>query len=250
MHGITLNQIDTFDSGLLENWNGASPDIAKGGPAGTNANFLIFTAHGGGGSNSKMVGYNVAQWAGNYAGAGVARLTFHAKNFSSQTLQLRAVLKTGFGPTAGFASTVPFSLPADGAWHRAVFDLSEAAMTRVNSSTLVFSNLIISVGELRILHAAAPSIIGDPLDGSLGLDNLQALPATGPQLNIVVVTNQVQLSWVTAGTAGFRLESADNLINGIAWTPVNTSVNLIGTNSVVILPASSASQKFYRLNLP
>jgi hypothetical protein len=248
--GVTLNQLDTFDSGLLENWNGASPDITTGGPDGATDNFLIFTAHGGGGSNSKMIGYNVAQWSGNYSAAGVARLTFHAKNLSSQTLQLRAVLKTGFGNTPGFASTTSYSLPTDGAWHRVVLDLNEAAMTRVNSSSLVFSNLIENVGELRILHAAAPSIIGDPLVGSYGLDNIQGLSATGPQLEITAFTNMVQVSWLAAGAAGFRLESSSNLTSGAAWTLESEPVNSTGTNFVVILPALSASQIFYRLNLP
>ena len=249
-NGVDLNQIDTFESGLLENWNGAGPDITTGGPHGVTDNFMILTAHGGSGSNSKMIGYNVAQWSGNYSAAGVARLTFHAKNFSSQTLQLRAVLKTGFGNTPGFASTTPYSLPSDGAWHRVVFDLNESAMTRVNSASLVFSNLIEHVGELRILHAAVPSIIGDPLVGSLGLDNMQGLNANGPQLEITALTNQVQISWLALGAAGFQLESSSNITSDAAWTPVSEPVNSTGTNFVVLLPVLSASQTFYRLNLP
>ena len=249
-YAINLNQTDTFDSGLLENWNGAAPDIATGGPAGTNDNFLLLTAHGGGGANSKMVGYNLTQWKGNYLTAGVARVTLHLKNFSTTTLQLRAVLKTAFGPSPGFASTVPFILPPNSGWQRAVFDLDEDSLTRVNSSTLLFSNLITNVGELRIVHSAEPSIIGDPLDGGLGLDNIQALSAAGPRLSVAVVTNQLQISWTAAGAGGFKLEMADRLEPVVAWMPVSASVNLIGTNSVVVIPLPSTAQSFYRLNLP
>ncbi len=250
VHAINLNQTDTFNSGLLENWNGATPDIGTGGPAGTNDNFLLFTSHGGGGANSKMVGYNLTQWRGNYLTAGVARVTLHLKNFSATPLQLRAVLKTAFGPSPGFASTQPFTLPPNSGWQRAVFELNENSMTRVNSSTLAFSTLITNVGELRIVHSAEPSIIGDPLVGSLGLDNIQALPFTGPELHVALMTNQLQLSWPATGTDGFRLESTDCLENTATWTPVVSPIKLNGTNSVVILPPSTSAQTFFRLNLP
>ena len=141
VRAISLNQTDSFGSGLFENRSGAVSDVLTGGPAGASDNYLVVMSRGGGGVNSKHITYNVAQWKGNYLTNGVARLTLQAKNFNGPTLQLRAVLKTGYGPTAGFASTVAFPLPADGAWHRATFDLNETAMTRVNSSSLVFGNV-------------------------------------------------------------------------------------------------------------
>ena len=55
VHAINLNQTDTFDSGLLENWNGAAADIGTGGPAGTNDNFLILTANGSGGRGFSQI---------------------------------------------------------------------------------------------------------------------------------------------------------------------------------------------------
>ena len=248
LRAITLNQVDTFDSGLFENWSGAVSDVLTGGPGGTNDNYLAVMSHGGGGVNSKMICYNVAQWKGNYLTNGVARLTLQAKNFSGPALQLRAVLKTGYGPTAGFASTVAFPLPPDGAWHRATFELNEAAMTRVNSSSLIFSNLITSAGELRILSSTEPSIIGDSIEATLGLDNIQALPATGPELKISAATNQLRVSWPATGATNFVLESATNLVLP-AWTKEFATNNFVnGTNSVNV--PQSNGEKFFRLRLP
>ncbi len=247
---VGLDQIDTFSSALLENWNGASPDIAFGGLGGTNDPYLILNSTGSGASGGKMVAHNNSQWAGNYQAAGIGRVAFKAINLGSKSLSLRAVLKTGFGRTAGYCSTTPFLLSPDGMWHRGVFQLSEPAMTLVNSTSLTFNSLFASVGELRFLHSSAPGVIGDPIEATLGLDNIQMLPTANPALSASVVSNQISISWQRIGFTGFQVESSSLPGEQASWIPVTNLPVIIGNSNVVQLPLASFQQRFFRLVLP
>jgi len=69
----------------------------------------------------------------------------------------------------------PVSLPTGGAWQSATFDLLPAQFTLVGGSASL-SNVLDSVTTMRILHAAAPAWNGDSVVGTLGVDNIQAIP--------------------------------------------------------------------------
>jgi hypothetical protein len=246
---IFPDQVDTFDSKLLESWAGANPDIRTNGPGGEIDKFLLIASNGSGSSGGKLGARNLDQWSGNYFAAGVLRLTFQARNFSSKDLFLRAVLKTGPGRSAGFASSIPYLLAPTGTWQRVVLDLSEGSLKRVNSSTLTYSELITNVVELRILHSAHPSISGDIIEASLGLDDIQGLHAADPKLNISVISGQAQVWWNTAGSRGYILESTPSL--GIPeWEIESSWEPEVGIVKSLWFPTQQNEKRFFRLRLP
>jgi hypothetical protein len=49
-------------------------------------------------------------------------------------------------------------------------------MTPVNAPTATLAQVLAAPAELRILHAAAPSINGDVVVATMGVDNIRAVP--------------------------------------------------------------------------
>src|SRR5688572_15282094 len=64
---VISTEVDTFQGGTTEGWGGgaAPTNVASGGPAGAGDRFLQLT------SFNRLATENTAQWAGNYAAAGV-----------------------------------------------------------------------------------------------------------------------------------------------------------------------------------
>jgi hypothetical protein len=176
---VMLGQVDTFSNGNSAFWTGGLGPLVidNGGPAGLGDRYLEVTADGSG-SGGKINIYNREQWLGDYLAAGVTAVSMDLRNFSAQTLQMRIAFKTGSGPTApGYVTTVPVSIPNDGAWHRAVFPLQASAFTGINGPENFNSVLSLLTQEFRILHSTTASLTGNTLVGRLGVDNVQAIPA-------------------------------------------------------------------------
>jgi hypothetical protein len=172
-----LGQIDTFSGSTLGWANGVlAPDpavIATGGPGGAGDSFLPVTSDGSGASGRLTI-FNRDQWTGNFLAAGVNAVEMDLKNFGSSPLSLRIALKSSTERGApGFASSTPFVLAADGAWHHAMFLLDQADLTAVGSAPALAS-LLANVAEFRILNAAAPRLNGDAVVGQIGIDNIKA----------------------------------------------------------------------------
>jgi hypothetical protein len=181
---VMLGQIDTFSSGNSAFWTGGLGPLVidNGGPAGTGDRWLEVTADGSG-SGGKINIYNREQWLGDYTAAGVTAVSMDVRNFASQTLQMRIAFKTGSGPTApGYVSTVPVSIPNDGAWHRAVFPLQASGFTGINGPVDFDTVISALTQEFRILHSTSASLTGNTLVGRLGVDNIQAIPAPSAAL--------------------------------------------------------------------
>jgi hypothetical protein len=187
---IVLGQIDDFEIGTTLNWEEGSPspnpptNVPTGGPAGMDDNYLQNVSSGGGGPGSRMVMFNQDQWAGDYAAAGVDLIAVHAANFGSVELLLRVTIFSGNSGT-WFSSTTPFTLPADGIWRSLSFPLTDLALTQGGGSEslgLVLAN----VRELRILSSDAPDSLGASLAGTLGIDNIAAVPEPSTLLTLAV----------------------------------------------------------------
>ncbi|MBX6313936.1 MAG: hypothetical protein IRY99_13620 [Isosphaeraceae bacterium] len=185
---IMLGQIDTFEDGTTQGWsNGPSApapplNIPSGGPAGVGDHFLQVTSNGSSGAGGRITVFNRDQWAGDYIAAGVGAVEMDLRNLGDTPLSMRIALKIGIGMgSAGFASTTPFDLPADGQWYHAVFTLDMASLTRLNSTTLTLEGLLSNVAEFRILHATAPALNGTRIASQVGIDNIRALPVPVPE---------------------------------------------------------------------
>jgi hypothetical protein len=178
----TLHQVNDFETGQVSGWGngGSAPDpanISSGGPAGANDNYLRVTATGGFGAGSRLVTLNQNQrWTGNYHTDRVDAVTMDLKNFvqnpASQPLSMRIAFE-GAGGT-WFASTTPVVLN-DGNWRSARFDLTAAALTRIEGSGTL-TNALAGVTEFRILHSASPNYRADVIAASFGVDNIRAVP--------------------------------------------------------------------------
>ena len=175
----TLFQVNDFQNGQVSGWTngGGAPDpvnVTTGGPAGAGDRFLRVTAVGGFGAGSRLVTLNNNQrWTGNYNTDRVDAITMDLKNFGTTPLSMRIAFE-GPGST-WFATTTPFTLPADNAWHPARFDLTTSALTRAQGSATL-ANALASVGELRILHSPTPDFRAAVISSSFGVDNIRAVP--------------------------------------------------------------------------
>jgi hypothetical protein len=132
----------------------------------------------GSGAAGRLTVFNRSQWAGDFLSAGVAAVDMDLLNMGTSLLSIRIGMKASPAMgAAGFASTVGFTLPADGAWHHATFLLDSVDLTRINSTTLTLNDLLSNVAEFRILHSIAPALNGTPITSQLGIDNIRALGA-------------------------------------------------------------------------
>lgn len=196
---ISLGQVDDFQAGGFGNWEPTffSSNVATGGPAGAGDRFLQYTSSGSG-AGGKMIIFNSGQWAGDYAAAGVDQITLYAINKGSTPLFLRLAIGTGtgFAPASNgtwYGSNDAVVLPANDTWTEIAFDLTTAAMTQIMGSEELAS-MITGVSQLRILSAAGgPATRGDAIAGTLGLDEITAVPE--PSASMLV---GVGLAWLSA----------------------------------------------------
>jgi hypothetical protein len=107
----------------------------------------------------------------------VTRIEADCLNMGTATLQMRLVLFQG--SSNRYTSTVASSLPADGAWHHFLFAVDQGSLTRVGG-TLTYSQLMTNVTSVMLRHqAGAPAGGGTPIATTLGIDNIQVVPAPG-----------------------------------------------------------------------
>jgi hypothetical protein len=191
---ITFGYTDTFEDGTTANFvhnagNLTDPANTTGGPAGVADRYLRLVADGVG-DGGKLTLQNRVQWAGNYNIAGVSRIQMDLRAFVSPNvdpLSIRIGFKVTLGPAgAGYVSTTPFTLPVDGAWHQASFDLT--SMTPVNNPSGSLASVLGNVVEFRLLHSVAPNTLqGVNLIAEIGIDNISAVPEPGSAVGAAVL---------------------------------------------------------------
>lgn len=171
---VSDGELDAF-SVNTEQW--ARGGLALGGPAGPSDPFLLLTADGGG-STGRLVTFNQAQWSGDYPGASVGQIAVWLNNLGPTDLRIRLAFGDNSAPLGGgtwYVSAVGELLPSGSGWTPVVFDIGSADLQLVQG-TASYSNLMQNAVTLRILHAASPSAIGDPVVATLGVDRIVALP--------------------------------------------------------------------------
>lgn len=177
--GITLNSNDTFTDGTVMGWVGGTTITNNaGGPGGAADRFLRVDANGGGsGPGSKVASHNGdPRWIGDYLGAGVTALQCDMRNEGSAALEMRVVL---FGLGTRYTSVSTVSLPVGGAWQTVTFPVGQSSLTQVLGS-VPYNDLIINVTGLMFRHdPGTPSSGGVSVNGTVGIDNIRAIPAPG-----------------------------------------------------------------------
>ena len=182
----TLGQVDDFEDSTVENWSRvfASVDnIADGGPQGADDNYLQFASSGGNGPGSRLVAFNLSQWAGDYISAGVTAIAADVNNLGSTDLDLRIAF--GNASNSWYASTDSVALSAGSGWQNVVFDLSQVSFLPSSAGSDDLTTTLGGVTELRILSSALLPTVGsggsggargDVIAATLGIDNITAIP--------------------------------------------------------------------------
>jgi len=182
---ISLGPINDFQGGTVEGWISGFPNpnpptlISNGGPLGAGDGFLHIASTGGFGAGSKLVSFNTgSDWIGDYVSAGVTAILADVNNLGSTSLDIRIRLD---GPGGTFVSAVPVALSPGSGWQPAAFSLDPSDLT---GGANVLATLA-AVSQVRLLHNPAATATGPALVGSLGADNLAAIPE--PSTGILLV---------------------------------------------------------------
>jgi len=256
---VAFGQVDTFQDGSTMGWQeGASSpnppaNVANGGPGGTGDRYLENDSSGGFGAGGRMIMFNGAQWLGNYTAAGVNRITMQMANFGATTLNMRIAF-TGAGTSYG--SNTAAVLPADGVWRSISFDLTPGALTNMGGSATV-EQALSNVSAFRIVSAVGgPSIVGDMIEGTLGVDNITAtsIPVAAPAITeFVFVSDTPRISFTTVAGKSYRVERKDSLLDA-DWVALSNATNISGTGGVMQVSdpqpgVRSLGRRFYRVVL-
>lgn len=156
---------------------GASTQNLAGGQGGATDRFLEVMSTAGSSAGSKVATHNAEErWAGNYITAGVSGVRVSMQNRGTSTLRVRMVL---FGLGNRWTSTNFVTLNPGAGWQTVTFGTGQADLTRVLGFE-TYANCIGNVNQIMFRHdASTPSSGGESLVGTLGLDNITAVPGPG-----------------------------------------------------------------------
>jgi len=177
---IVLGQVDDFQNGTLQNWQGGSGsgspapiNLPNGGPDGMYDRYLQIGA-----LNSHLGTNNTTQWTGNYTAAQVAKIRFMLNNTGGNPLELRLSI---FGPGGTFTTTNEVVLAPAIGWVVVDFLLDSGSLTQTAGFGTLGQTLA-NVNTVLLRHDPDPisgSGSGSPVTGQLGIDNIRALPEPG-----------------------------------------------------------------------
>lgn len=173
--GVMLGQVDDFQDGTLQGWGGgASPfNVSTGGPDGTGDRYLRISS-----LNGNLGANHLTHWTGDYVAEAIGSLEFHMNNLGATPLSIRI---TVFGPSGSYSSTNATVLPASSGWVSVEFGLDSASLTQT-SGFLTLEQTLEDVTTFALRHDPDPiSPPGEqnPVTGTLGIDNVTALPEPG-----------------------------------------------------------------------
>lgn len=184
---VTIGQTDNFEDGTTQGWvtgllgavNPVPPtNVATGGPAGGNDNYLRLSSLGGTGPGSRLVGINLTQWGGDYTSAGVVAIAMDVNNLGATDLFLRLMFED---PTVGPPSNTAFSteailLPAGSGWTSVIFPILATDLTAGLGSVAA---ALSDATTLRLFHGTSAAFPGEAVAAALGVDNISALGSDG-----------------------------------------------------------------------
>ena len=201
-HAVSVGEIDTFSAGIEGWFAGGGPEgqvpaapptvVATGGPGGAGDSFMLITANGSADAGGRLVAMNGAQWAGNYGAAGISSIAMDLRNLGTSDLSVRLYFEDPIpGPPMNEAvTTASVLLPAGGTWTHAVFEISPSSLTVLQgSATTLLSNTTI----MRIFSGATAEFPPERIAGSLGVDNIQAIPE--PETYALMAAGLAFLTW-------------------------------------------------------
>lgn len=181
---LSIGQTDDFEDGTTQGWITGVPNpvppitVPDGGPAGPGDAYLLLRSIGGGGPGSRLVGFNLEQWAGDYSAAGIASITLEAFNLGPSDLFLRLMFMDPIAgpPTNVAVSTDAIFVPSGSGWTPVTFPVLASDLTALaGNASAVLSNTTV----LRLFHGIDIGFLTEPVVATLGVDNICALGADG-----------------------------------------------------------------------
>jgi Dockerin type I domain len=225
---VTLNQVDTFQTGTTLDWSGnSSPtNIPDGGREGALDGFLQISS-----IKSHLATFNQAQWVGDYTAAGIEAIELDMNHLAGDPVSVRLYVLDSIG--RAFASTVTKPI-ADSTWKRYQFGLAATDLTNLDGGTLDATLTGVSKILIRYDIAATPTPTGGGQVGvtaTLGLDNIRAITYGDVNYDGVVNIfdiNLVSSHWNEPGPMGDA--NADGVVNifdinliSANWTPAGAA---------------------------
>jgi len=181
---VVAGQVDDFEDGTPQAWTEGifSPNkptnIASGGPAGANDNYLENVSSGAGVEGSKMTMFNKTQWTGDYLAAGITEIRAHVKveTSSASSLSLRVGFQepTQMGST-GYFSLTPIVVPNDGNWYEITFPIATTDLVPTPFNFQTYNQTMSNVGHFRIFSSTTGKFNGDVISATMGTDNIKAI---------------------------------------------------------------------------
>lgn len=220
---ITLNQVDTFQTGSTLEWAGnASPtNIPAGGREGALDGFLKISSVSG-----HLATFNQTQWVGDFTTAGIEAIELDMNHLAGDPISIRLYVLDSTGNA--FASTVAKPI-VDNTWKRYQFGLAATDLTNLGGGTLETTLAGVSKILIRYDVAAMPTPTGIQVSvtATLGIDNIRAITYGDVNYDGVVNIfdiNLVSSDWNEPGpTADANADGIVNIfdINLISsnWTP-------------------------------
>ena len=177
---VSAGQVDDFEDGTVQNWiigaSGAfSPiNVATGGPAGVDDNFLEYTSTGTSSIGSRMAFFNsFNQWSGDFIAENVVEIQFDAEVLTND-LHLRLAFQ---GPNGTrMISTNPVVVTAGSGWNSVALPLGVNDFTVVQGPSTV-AEVLAGVLTTRIISVTDENIDGwrgQVIAATLRVDNITA----------------------------------------------------------------------------
>jgi hypothetical protein len=192
---ISIGLIDTFEDGTTQGWvvgvalgavHPAPPaNVASGGPAGVDDNYLLLTAVGGELPGGRLSVLNLAQWSGDYTATGVAGISMDLRNLGNTDLAVRLYLENPMvGPPTDDAVSDEALLPAGGDWTSVFFPVGAGNLSVINGDA---NTLLSNVTALRIIHNPGTGFPPLPVVAQLGVDNIRTVGRVVPEPGIALL---------------------------------------------------------------
>ncbi|MEM1041235.1 MAG: T9SS type A sorting domain-containing protein [Bacteroidota bacterium] len=220
---VTVGQSDDFQDGTTQDWrNGRNtPDVsnvATGGPDGAGDSYLQVVADGSF-IAGRLAVFNDEQWSGDFTAAGVTSVTVDLNNTGANDLVIRLWIENNFaGPGDGdVVSTDGVSLPAGSGWQSFTFSVLPEDLTPLGATSA--GDVLTNVRRFRFYHGPTATAPGPNIVAELGLDNITADGAAGPNFDLTA-TNTSPLSTAPGGSVSFDYTVTNNTSNaatGDVW---------------------------------
>ncbi|MBK7190166.1 MAG: hypothetical protein IPH86_16215 [bacterium] len=166
---LTIGQTDTFEDGTTSGWTSGVPNplppqnVATGGPGGANDNYLRLRSSGTFGAGSRLVAFNLGQWAGDYGTAGAGSVVMDVNNFGATDLSLRLLFTDLAGTNAAVTQVV--AVPSGSGWMEAQFAIKATDLVVLAGSA---AGALAATSEVRLMHNPLPTFPPAPVPGHGG----------------------------------------------------------------------------------